>query len=134
MLRDLPGVLFVDDEQPILSMLKRLFTVAPEACEMVFELSSSRALELIKSRRFEVVVSDFNMPGFTGDLVLASAATLQPHARRIMMTSSPVDLEQSHAHCIVSKPCEVPVLRNVIRTALHSTCNEFASWSLGRSG
>ncbi|MDX1496400.1 MAG: response regulator [Salinisphaeraceae bacterium] len=76
-------VLFVDDEQRILTSMKMLFRREYE----VFTCNSgAEALELLKEQKVEVVVSDQRMPKMTGIELLREVRDLQPQAIRLLLT------------------------------------------------
>jgi putative two-component system response regulator len=59
-------ILFVDDEQAVLSSLRRLLRNVAEPWCCHYVTSADSALEMIASQPMDVVVSDVNMPGKTG--------------------------------------------------------------------
>jgi serine/threonine-protein kinase len=79
----LPAVLFVDDEERVLSALSALF-------EGTFEVttapSGTAALERLRQKRFLVVVSDQRMPEMTGVEFLRQAKALAPNTVRLLLT------------------------------------------------
>lgn len=78
-------VLFVDDEQSVLSALHRLF--ADREYRSIFCSSPIEALEVAKRERIWVVVSDNQMPGMTGIDFLSGLRKISPDTVRIMMTA-----------------------------------------------
>lgn len=79
-----PVILCVDDEQSILKSLQRLFINAD--VELLLADSGAKALEMMRTLRVNVIVTDMRMPNMTGAEFLAQAAKLQPDAYRILMT------------------------------------------------
>lgn len=76
-------VLFVDDEQRILTSMKMLF----RRDYQVFTCNSAaEALELLKSQKIEVIVSDQRMPNMTGIELLREVRDMQPQAIRLLLT------------------------------------------------
>ncbi|MGB1581093.1 MAG: response regulator [Nevskiales bacterium] len=76
-------VLFVDDEQRILTSMKMLFRREYE----VFTCNSgAEAMELLKEQKVEVVVSDQRMPKMTGIELLREVRDVQPQAIRLLLT------------------------------------------------
>lgn len=57
-------ILFVDDEEHVLSALRRLFF--DESCEILTARSGAEGLEILRAAEVAVIVSDQNMPGMTG--------------------------------------------------------------------
>jgi putative nucleotidyltransferase with HDIG domain len=78
-------ILFVDDEENILNSVVRTFVdsdftilTAPDA---------ARALDLMKSRKIAVLVTDNMMPGMSGMELLERARSVSPDTVKIMMTA-----------------------------------------------
>ncbi len=109
-----PVLMFVDDDQIILRAMARCLRAEASEWDLVLVDSPSAALELLAERRFDVVVSDFNMPSTRGDEVLAAAQRLQPQAGRIMLTAADITASEAHAHQVVGKPFEPVELRSLL--------------------
>ena len=81
-------VMFVDDEEYIRSMLIAYF-------EGKFDLtalgSGSAALDALGRERFDLVVSDINMPEMSGTDFLAEVQRRFPDVKRALLTSSNID-------------------------------------------
>lgn len=80
---ELPRVLFVDDEERILSALKLLFR---QQYEVHVATEGAQALELMAKHHFHVIVSDQRMPTMTGTELLAKARVASPDTVRILLT------------------------------------------------
>ncbi len=87
-----PVVMFVDDEEHILKSLRRLFR--KEGYEILPYSDPKEALEVIKEKEIDVIVSDQRMPGMSGSELLAEAREANPDAVRIMLTGY-TDLESA---------------------------------------
>ena len=77
-------ILLVDDEQNVLSALKR--ELAEEPYEVVTAQSGEEGLSLLESHSFKVIISDERMPGMDGAEFLAAAKELSPQSVRFMLT------------------------------------------------
>ncbi len=76
-------VLFVDDEQRILTSMHMLF----RRTYQVFTCNSgAEAIELMKSQKIDVIVSDQRMPEMTGIELLRQVRDMQPQAIRLLLT------------------------------------------------
>ena len=78
------SVLFVDDEQNILSAVKRLFTSDPVS--VITATSGLDGMELMKHNPVSVIISDNMMPGMNGIDFLAWTKTVSPDSVRMLMT------------------------------------------------
>ncbi|MBI5442784.1 MAG: response regulator [Deltaproteobacteria bacterium] len=120
----LPRVLFVDDEENILKALRRLFRSAP--WEMRFAGSGREALELFRTRSFDVVVADQRMPDMTGVELLKRVRANWPRTIRIVL-SGYSDIEtileavnEGSIFKFLTKPWDDSVLRRCLEDALES--------------
>ena len=87
-------ILFVDDEENILSALVRLFR--KEDYEIVTAISGMDGMKIIEEREIPLVISDHRMPGMTGVDFLAKVKEISPDTIRIMLTGY-ADLEAAIA-------------------------------------
>lgn len=85
----LQRLLIVDDEALVLAALKRALrkrygqTLAVEA-----RTDALAALEILRVRDFDLVISDLRMPAMDGLTFLGKAARLRPHMVRMVLTGS----------------------------------------------
>lgn len=77
-------ILVVDDEPHILSALRRVFH--QESYEVVCCDAPEKALALLDSEQFHLVISDYMMPDVNGGEFLQKARAIQPNMIRIMLT------------------------------------------------
>ncbi len=79
------SLLFVDDEQHILSSLERLFSCLDYTA---FYCNNPRdALDLLRHEEVSVMVSDNCMPGMTGIELMSKARSVSPDTVKILMTA-----------------------------------------------
>jgi len=80
----MPNLLIVDDEKQILNSLQRELRGTPwkvTACN-----DPEKAIQLLETKEFDVVMSDYRMPRITGVQVLACARRHQPTSARIILS------------------------------------------------
>lgn len=77
-------VLIVDDEPYICELLVRFF--AAEGYRCTCATSGAMALSLVAGKKFDLVVSDVNMPGMSGIDLLKTLKAIAPDMAVIMMT------------------------------------------------
>ena len=77
-------VLFVDDEQSVLSSIRRM--LMDESYEQLFATSGEEALGLLKENTVQVIISDMRMPIMDGVAFLERSRELQPNAIRIILS------------------------------------------------
>jgi eukaryotic-like serine/threonine-protein kinase len=76
-------VLFVDDEERILSALRLLFKTQ---YDVHVTTDAAEALEWLKKEHFHVLVSDQRMPNMSGTELLSKAKVIAPNTVRILLT------------------------------------------------
>lgn len=86
-----PGqaILIVDDEPEIRATLAATFRRALPGVEVTTAENGLAGLEALRSRAFDLVLSDHQMPGMGGLDLLAHARDLQPESVRVLMTGYP---------------------------------------------
>lgn len=77
-------ILLVDDEPNVLKALQRIFH--QENYYIVTAASGAEALDHLRSGAFQLMISDYMMPGMNGAELLKHARAIQPEMIRIMLT------------------------------------------------
>jgi response regulator RpfG family c-di-GMP phosphodiesterase len=117
-----PTVLFVDDEAPILSALRRLFR--PCGYTLLLAGSGAEALALLAQQPVDLVVSDMRMPGMNGAEFLQQVRERWPQTQRVLLTgyadisSTIAAINHGAIHRYVSKPWDDEDLLAVVREGL----------------
>jgi HD-like signal output (HDOD) protein/ActR/RegA family two-component response regulator len=103
-------IVFVDDDERVLSGIKRSLRSQRDQWDMEFLPSAQEALTACANRPPDVVVTDLRMPGMDGEALLRRLADEHPHAVRIVlsgMADAAVSMRTIHvAHQFLAKPCE----------------------------
>jgi response regulator RpfG family c-di-GMP phosphodiesterase len=81
-----PTLLIVDDEEQILSALKR--ALRREGYEIVAAETAAAALRILDERPVDGILSDQKMPGMSGVQLLTQAAKRSAEAVRMLITQS----------------------------------------------
>ena len=76
-------VLFVDDEERIVSLLRTIFR---QSYEVHTATTGAQALEIIAKLHIHVIVSDQRMPGMLGIDLLSRVRLLSPNTMRVLLT------------------------------------------------
>lgn len=79
-----PRVLLVDDEELILSSLRRL--LRGQSYELFLAESGARALEILQEQDIDLVISDARMPNMDGATLLTTIRKQYPQTFRILLT------------------------------------------------
>ncbi|MCP3141177.1 response regulator [Pyxidicoccus xibeiensis] len=116
-------VLVVDDEPVVLDICARLLEREPDLAVTLAQ-SAEEALPLLAEQRFDVLVTDKNLPGIGGVELIAEARRLQPSLEAVMITAyasseSVVAAFAAGASDYILKPFDdLRVLRAKVRAAL----------------
>ncbi len=102
-------IAFVDDEPHILAGLRRVMRTNEDDWEMAFCPSGAELLDLMRSKPFDVVVSDMRMPDMDGAQLLEAVRKLQPATIRVILSgyadTKAVLRTVNPAHIYLAKPC-----------------------------
>jgi DNA-binding response OmpR family regulator len=116
-------ILVVDDEEVVRDVVARILTREPDLAVTVCEDAES-ALRLLRAHRFDVLVTDKNLPGLGGTELIAEARRLQPSLEALMITGyasaeSVVAAYAAGASDYLLKPFEdLRLVRAKVRAAL----------------
>jgi response regulator RpfG family c-di-GMP phosphodiesterase len=116
-----PTLLIVDDEEQILSALKR--ALRREDYEVVSAETAAAALRILDEGPVDAILSDQKMPGMSGVQLLTQAAKRRPDAVRMLITGwteeIPIEqLEEVGIRALVTKPWDDAKLKATLRQAL----------------
>lgn len=119
-------ILLVDDEPNVLSSLWRCLR-NEQQYEIITALSGEEALEVLRSRSINVVISDQNMARIQGIEFLMLVKKYCPNTVRILLTGNAnLDLaveavNKGEVYRFLTKPWDDKELRNVIASALEKS-------------
>ena len=77
--------LLVDDDELIRDSLSMAFK--NKGCSMRVAETAEEGLQAIKEERFDIIISDFRLPGMSGLDFLKLATTIHPEAVNILITA-----------------------------------------------
>jgi DNA-binding NtrC family response regulator len=131
-------VLVVDDEAVVLTVLRE--ALRRGGYRVTTAASAEEAIDLMQKRRFDLVLTDKNLPGASGLEVLRVARTLSPAPAIVLITGyssydSAVQALDIGAHDYIEKPIhDVDDLRCRIRRALSRRDEQLARPRLTPTG
>jgi CheY-like chemotaxis protein len=114
-------ILVVDDEPLILSAVRMMLSYEGHIVEAVSD--ATKALAVFEPGKFDLVITDYMMPGMKGD-ALAIAIKAQAPQQPVILLSAHVQMIEgtaSEVSCfdyVVSKPFRLEVLRMAVRRCL----------------
>lgn len=108
------SVLIVDDDPNVLVSVE---SVLSDEVDVVAAASAERALELLKTRSFHVVISDFAMPGMDGNTLLTQIARTPEYVSCLLITGSDryQPLAGGARHYVLFKPFDPERLLSMVR-------------------
>jgi DNA-binding NtrC family response regulator len=120
-----PGrLLLVDDEPDILETMRQLLAFALPDLLVEAKTNGIDALEALQRERFDVLVTDYRMPGMDGAALSKAAAKRWPKMRILMVTAFKDRETIATIHgvvphlAIVGKPVEVDDFLEKVRQSL----------------
>jgi YesN/AraC family two-component response regulator len=81
-----PHVLFVDDETRILAGLRRMLHTHRLRWDISFADGAAAALDILRERPCDVIVTDYRMPGMNGVELLSHVRDLYPGTARVILS------------------------------------------------
>lgn len=122
-MKDKYTILLVDDEEYILRVLQRVL-VEEKCFEIITATSGQEALEKIRERRIDIVISDQRMPGMSGVELLTQIKQMYPDSVRILLSGfTDIDaligaINEGEVCRFISKPWDNEELKKLIYTTL----------------
>ena len=128
-----PRILVVDDEESIREFLEIM--LKKEGYEVTCVEDGQRAIDILKKKSFDLVISDLQMPNVTGIELLKHTKDNYPDLLFMMITAfgtteTAVDAMKMGAYDYVTKPFKLDEVRLNIANALRSQHLEFENRNL----
>jgi CheY-like chemotaxis protein len=115
----LPRVLVVDDEEPVRGLLCDL--LAAWGCRAVEAANGAQALTLFDEGDWDLVLTDYTMPGRTGLELIRDVRDRDATIGVIMLTASAIDLERESERLeftLLQKPLQLDGLKTAVSQGL----------------
>src|SRR5512144_119885 len=114
-------IMVIDDEKIVGDMAK--MSLEQDGYEVETFLNAEPALEKLKEKQFDVVVTDLKMKGIDGMEVLRTVKKLYPETKVIMITAfanldAAIEALRGDVHDFFPKPVKIKELKESIRRAL----------------
>lgn len=111
-------ILLVDDEKGIRDAYTMLLDV--DGHHVVAAADASEALGLFEPAKFDLVITDLDMPGMKGNELAVELKKLSPAQRILMITAHPVQYDRlkNPVDGVLNKPFTFEELRQAVAKAL----------------
>jgi len=129
------NILIVDDEINTLKVLAA--ALRNSWTEIDTARSGEEAFDLIKKKKYSLIVSDFKMGGMSGEDLLEKAKTFSPDVPFILLTAHgtielAVNAMRKGAYTYLTKPVNVNLLESIVRDILVSGASTVIETDPGR--
>jgi CheY-like chemotaxis protein len=121
--KDVKKALVVDDDALVCKVLTSI--VGKVRCDCDSALSAEEALGLIEKNRYDVILTDYRMPGMNGIELIRKIRVISPHSIVILITSCMDDEVAgcSGADIYIQKPFYVDAVKEILDRTLHEMPN-----------
>jgi len=128
-----PRLLVVDDEESIREFLEIM--LRKEGYDIVCAKDGQEAIDVLKKKSFDMVISDLQMPNVNGMELLKFVKTDYPEMTFMMITAfgtteTAVEAMKMGAYDYITKPFKIDEVRINIANALRSQSLEFENRAL----
>ncbi|HUR44381.1 MAG TPA: response regulator [Candidatus Saccharimonadales bacterium] len=105
-------ILVVDDEPLVTESIQ--FMLSNEHHVADIAASGEEAWEKVQTRNFDLVMTDYNMPGMKGDQLAKAIKSRHPHQPILLLTGFARAASAFQVDLIVEKPCSMQKLREAL--------------------
>lgn len=118
-------VLLVDDEADVLESISTLLETAIPDAVVLQAQDGAAALEILRRRPVDLILSDYRMPVMDGLTFLRQAQALRPDVPRLLITAYPDPqlaaraVREAGVGLFVAKPFNVEYLVEVLKAFRH---------------
>lgn len=116
-------ILLVEDEVNILKVLSTALT--KEGFDLESAMTGEDALVMIKDKQYDLVLSDYKLPGMNGEILLGKIKSVESALPVIILTAYgtidlAVQLMKKGAYTFLTKPVNLNVLLKTVQDAIRS--------------
>jgi DNA-binding NarL/FixJ family response regulator len=130
-----PRILLVDDDPTVIRALWRILRRYRPQFQINTAGSASQALTALADLNYDVVITDLQMPGGGGQVVLEALAAHHPETARVVHSSqlelTDTDPIRALAHVVIAKATSESQLLDAVDLALQRVENQRGKCSSG---
>lgn len=124
---ELRRILVVDDQDSMRVLLRDMIEVI--GYDVVLAEGGEQALSILEGSRFDLVLSDLNMPGMDGTALLRAAKAKYPEVPVVIITGygtfhTEKRVMKEGADGYISKPCTLSKIEKTLSSILSPTTSE----------
>ena len=117
-----PSLLVVDDEEAVRELIGTTLKTAAEGYDVTLAADGPSALRMMKTRSFDVLITDLKMPGMDGMTLIREARTTSPDLSVVIITAVPsqtsaIDAVNLGVSGYLTKPFRMPQILSVVAKA-----------------
>lgn len=112
-------ILVVDDEALVLDAVR--LTLTHYSHEVDTASSGAEALQKLQDASFDLVITDFKMPGMTGEQLAAQIKARNPNIPVILLTGHLPNDHPTGVDCVLLKPFSTEELRTAVASLTGDT-------------
>jgi CheY-like chemotaxis protein len=118
------NILVVDDDENVALSLQYGLATLPN-CRIAVATNGDQALQISRRQSFDLLITDYNMPGMDGITLARQVRQLYPQTAIIMITAYNSDVlrgqaESADIRCILDKPAGLVEIRSAASQALRN--------------
>ena len=118
-------ILIVDDEATVATLLQRILEAFGQAYKVEMALSGAEALERLREQTFDMVITDYAMPGMDGLELAAATRAMRPGMKIILISGSyQLGLGQRAQSAGLDRYLRKPLLPDAFANAVENVLNE----------
>jgi len=117
-----PSLLVVDDEEAVRELIGTTLKSAAEGYDVTLAPDGPSALRMMKTKAFDVLITDLKMPGMDGMTLIREAKSTSPDLSVVIITAVPsqtsaIDAINLGVSGYLTKPFRMPQILSVVAKA-----------------
>jgi excisionase family DNA binding protein len=119
------SLLIVDDEEAVRDLIATTLRSAEPAYDVSVASDGASALQMLRAKSFDVLITDLRMPGIDGMALIREARAISLDLRVVIITAVPsqtsaIDAVNLGVSGYLTKPFRLPQILSVVAKAAHA--------------